>query len=151
MLLYSIFFHGKYWLFDHFAHIIWKNMKKNILKMWRWLLWVSNILISLFFCDWILQSLPFCHPPSTADRIINIRELNSCLAADVCCCCTLLSAPGGERSAQGCRVKPRFSQRPCMSLHWQKNKTNKWASACPLAIDSTRLKLALLIAAVSLI
>lgn len=67
--------------------------------------------------EWLTFSHP---PPSTVDRIINIRELNSCLVADVCCCCTFLSAPGGERSTQGCRVKQRFSRRHYMLLHWKK-------------------------------
>lgn len=85
-----------------------------------------NFIIFLLFNLAVIIILP---PPSIAYRIINIRELNSCLVADVCCCCTLLSAPGGERSTQGCRVKQRFSRRRCMLMHWKK-KTNKQMSIC---------------------
>lgn len=105
-----------------------------------------NFIIFLLFSLAVITILP---PSSIADRIINIRELNSCLVADVCWFGTFLSAPGGERSTHGCRVRQRFSRRHCMLLHW---KTNKQMSIClPLAIDTTRLKLALLIAAFSLI
>lgn len=51
-----------------------------------------NVIIFLLFNLAVITILP---PPAIAGRIINIREFNSCLVADVCCCCTLLSAPGG--------------------------------------------------------
>lgn len=64
---------------------------------------IKEILVSN---DYLYPPLP--SPPNT-DSSINIRELNSCLVADVCCCYTSLSAPGGERSRQGWGLTQRFS------------------------------------------
>lgn len=121
----------RYWLFQHFyIHFISKYLvykfhcqasQMNLLPQCANICWFA---LFVAFADnltweWLTFSHP-PHPPSTVDRIINIRELNSCLVADVCCCCTFLSAPGGERSTQGCRVKQRFSRRHYMLQHWKK-------------------------------
>lgn len=119
---------------DRFIHILYQNIEfiSFTVKHHKWIC-CHNVPtfaglhyflhLQNFYLIW--EWFTFSHPPpSTVDRIINIRELNSCLVADVCCCCTFLSAPGGERSTQGCRVKQRFSQRHYMLLHWKK-QTNE--------------------------
>lgn len=117
-----------YWLFQHFytyfisKYLVYKS-QRNLLPQCSNICWFALIVAfaELLFNLGVINIQP---PPSTVDRIINIRELNSCLVADVCCCCTFLSAPGGERSTQGCRVKRRFSWRHYMLLHWKK-QTNE--------------------------